>query len=81
MLSLLCTLPFGVFSGQQICHQFRQQTFFLLTFPTNGFFLTFVATNYFFQFFSNTPLPPRYQMVRPLDTLKFASVWSQNKHM
>ena len=29
MLSLLCTLPFGVFSGQHIFHQFRQQTFFL----------------------------------------------------
>ena len=28
MLSLLCTLPFGVFSGQHIFHQFRQQTFF-----------------------------------------------------
>ena len=28
MLSLLCTLPFGVFSGQHIFHQFRQQPFF-----------------------------------------------------
>ena len=28
MLSLLCTLPFGVFSGQHIFHQFRQQTSF-----------------------------------------------------
>ena len=28
MLSLLCTLPFGVLSGQNIFHQFRQQTFF-----------------------------------------------------
>ena len=25
---LLCTLPFGGFSGQHIFHQFRQQTFF-----------------------------------------------------
>ena len=40
MLSLLCTLPFGVFSGQHIFHQFRQQTFFLLTFswPQTIFF-------------------------------------------
>ena len=57
MLSLLCTLPFGVFSGQHIFHQFRQQTFFLPTFSTNFFFLTLVATNYFFQFFSAPPPP------------------------
>ena len=39
MLPLLCRLPFGVFSGQHIFHQFRQQTFFLPTFSTNYFFL------------------------------------------
>ena len=65
MLSLLCRLPFGVFSGQHIFHKFRKQTFFLPTFSTNFFFLTFVATNYFFQFFLGPP-PPRYQMVRSL---------------
>ena len=27
LLSLLCTLPFDVFSGQHIFHQFRQQSF------------------------------------------------------
>ena len=32
MLSLLCTLTFGGFSGQHIFHQFRQQFFFLPTF-------------------------------------------------
>ena len=64
MLSLLCTLPFSVFSGQHIFHQIRQQTFFLPTFSTNFFFLTFVATNFLFQ--SRPPPPPRYQMVRPL---------------
>ena len=30
MLCLLCTLPFGVFSGQHIFHQFRQQTIFFI---------------------------------------------------
>ena len=51
---LLCTLPFGGFSGQHIFHQFRQQTFFLTTFSTISFFLA---------------PPPRYQMVRPSDGL------------
>ena len=53
MLSLLCRLrlglPFGVFSGQHILHQFRQQTFFSAHIFHKLFFLTFVATNYFFQ--------------------------------
>ena len=57
-------LTFGVFSGQHIFHQFRQQTFFSAHIFNKLFFLTFVATNYLFQFFSSPP--PRYQMVRPL---------------
>ena len=51
MLSILCTLPFGVFSGQHIFHQFRQQTFFFCPHFQRLIFLTFVATNYFYQFF------------------------------
>ena len=40
MLSLLCTLPFGIFSGQHISHQFRQQTFFFCPhFPQTFFWL------------------------------------------
>ena len=57
MLSLLCTLPFGVLSGQHIFHQFRQQTFFSAHIFNKLFFLTFVATNYLFQFFSRSPPP------------------------
>ena len=53
---LLCTLLFGIFSGQHIIYHFRQQTFFLTTFSTNFFF--FLA-----------PPPFRYQMVRPSDGL------------
>ena len=48
MLSLLCTLPFGVFSVQ---------TFFSAYIFNKLFFLTFVATNYLFQFFSSPPPP------------------------
>ena len=53
---LLCTLLFGVFSGQHIFHQFRLQ----------NFFLTIFSTNFFFQ---GPPPPSRYQMVRPSDGL------------
>ena len=59
----LCTLPFGVFFGQHISHQFLQQTFFSAHIFNILFILTLVATKYFFQFYSS---PPRYQMVRPL---------------
>ena len=39
MFSLLCTLQFGVFSGQHIFHQFRQKTFFFCPhFQQNFFF-------------------------------------------
>ena len=55
MLSLLCRLPFGVFSGQHIFYQFRQQTFFFC--PHFGDKL------FFFKF--SMP-PPRYQKVHPL---------------
>ena len=55
MLSLLYTLTFGVFSGQHIFHQFRQQTFFCPHFQ-QIFFSDFVATNYFNFFLS--PRPP-----------------------
>ena len=58
MLSLLRTLPFGVFSGQHIFHQFRQQTFFFCPHFQQTYFLIFVATNYFFQFYSNKIPPP-----------------------
>ena len=54
---LLCTLSFGVFSGQHIFHQFRQQLFFLTTFSTK------------FEKKKILIPPPRYQMVRPLDGL------------
>ena len=54
MPSLLCTLPFGVFSGQHIFHQFRQQTFF---FCPHFQQTAFVATKYLFQFFSRPPPP------------------------
>ena len=59
MFSLLCTLPFCVFSGQHIFYQFRKQTSFFCPHFQQTFFLIFVATNYFFQFFSSlTPPPP-----------------------
>ena len=38
MLSLLCTLPIGVFSGQHIFHQFRQQTFIFCSHFQQTFF-------------------------------------------
>ena len=64
MLSLLCTLPFSVFSGQHIFHQFRQQTsFFLPTFSTNFFFLTFLATT--------PPPPPDIKWCAPYRLQKF----------
>ena len=67
VLCFPCTLPFAVFSGQHIFHQFRQQTFFFAHIFNKLFFLTFVATNYFFHFFPRPP-SPRYQIVRPLPT-------------
>ena len=51
-------VTFGVFSGQHIFYQFRQQTFFLPTFSTN--FSDLISIFY------SPPPPPRYQMVRPL---------------
>ena len=48
---------FGVFSGQHIFHQFRQQTFFSDHIFNKLFFLV------------TPPPPPRYQMVRPSDGL------------
>ena len=66
MLSLLCTLTSGGFSGQHIFHQFRQQTFFSAHIFNKLFFLTFVATNYLHEFQKKILAPPsRYQMVRP----------------
>ena len=56
---LLCTLPFGGFSGQHIFHQFQQQTFFS----------EHIFNKPFFHFFSRSSPPPRYQMVRPSDGL------------
>ena len=55
MLSLLCTLPFGVFSGQHIFHQFRQQPFFLPPFSKNFFFWLLWRQTIFFQ----PPPPPQ----------------------
>ena len=55
MLSLLCSLPFGVFAGQHIFHQFLQQPFFSAHICQQFFFLTFVATH----FFSLAPPPPQ----------------------
>ena len=49
MLSLLCRLLFGLFSGQHIFHKCRQHV-------NKLFFLTFVATNYFF--LAKPPRPP-----------------------
>ena len=55
MLSLLCTLPFGVFLVNIFFINFDNKLFFLPTFSTNFFFLTFMATNYFLQFFYSPP--------------------------
>ena len=41
---LLCTLPFGVFSGKHIFHQFRQQTVF--NFDNKLFFTLWFKKNY-----------------------------------
>ena len=57
MLSLLCRLPFGVFSDQHIFHQFRQ-FFFSAHIFNKLFFLPFVATNIIFNFFLATVAPP-----------------------
>ena len=65
MLSLLCTLPFGVFSGQHIFHQFRQQTFFFCPHFQQTFFSDFCGDKLFISIFLAPP-PPRYQMMRPL---------------
>ena len=48
MLSLLYTLPFGVFSGQHISHQFRQQTFFFCPHFQQTFFSDFCGDKLFF---------------------------------
>ena len=48
MLSLLCTLPFGVFSGQHIFHRFRQQTFFFCPHFQQTFFFDFCGDKLFF---------------------------------
>ena len=47
MLSLLCTLPFGVFSGQHIFHQFRQQFFFSAHIFNKLFFSDFCGDKLF----------------------------------
>ena len=58
MLPLLCTLPFGVFSGQHIFFiNFDNKLFFSAHIFNKLFFLTFVATNYLFQFFLGPPPP------------------------
>ena len=57
MLSLLCTLTLGGFSGQHIFHKFRQQTLFSAHIFNKLFFFTFVATIYLFQFFNKLSAP------------------------
>ena len=47
MLSLLCRLPFGVFSGQHIFHKFRQQTFFFCPHIQQTFFSDFYGDKLF----------------------------------
>ena len=56
-LSLLCTLPFGVFSGQHIFHQFRQQTFFFCPHFQQTFFSDSCGDKLFFSFFFLPPPP------------------------
>ena len=51
MLSLLCRLPFGVFSGQHIFHKFRQQFFFSAHIFNKLFFFDFCGDKLFFSFF------------------------------
>ena len=58
MLSLICTLPFGVFSGQHIFYQFRQQTFFSAHIFNKLFFLTLWRQTIFFNFNLSPPPPP-----------------------
>ena len=55
--SLLCTLPFGGFSGQHIFHQFRQQTFF---------FCPHFQQTFFFNFFRSPPpqISNGYSLIR-----------------
>ena len=55
MLSLLCTLPFGVFSGQHIFHQFQQQTFFSVHIFNKLFFLLLWRQTIYFNFFLAPP--------------------------
>ena len=59
LLSLLCTLPFDVFSGQHIFHQFRQQSFLFCPHFQQSFWWRQAI------FYNLSPPPPRYQMVRP----------------
>ena len=69
-------LPFGVFSGQHIFQQFRQQTFFFCPHFQQTFFSDFCGDKLFFsQFFSSQlpPPPPRYQMVRSLWPFRFSA--------
>ena len=50
MLSLLCTLPFGVFFWSTYFSSISTTNFFSAHIFNKLFFLTFVATNYFFHF-------------------------------
>ena len=60
MLSLLCRLPFGVFSGQHNFHKFRQQTFFSAHIFNKLSFFDFRGDKLFFSFFFYaTPPPPQ----------------------
>ena len=58
MPSLLCTLPFGCFSGQDFFHQFRQQAFFSAHIFNKLFISEFCGDNFFSHIFSVPPLPP-----------------------
>ena len=51
MLSLLCRLPFGVFSGRHISHKFRQQTFYLCQHFQQTIFFYFRGNKLFFSIF------------------------------
>ena len=55
MLSLSCTLPFGVFSGQHIFHQFRKKLFFSAHIFNKLFFSDFCGDKLFF----SSPPPPQ----------------------